>query len=93
MEYRIKEEFNKFYPQAKMRITKTTNFWGKKESVEEWVYMDEYTNKPIEEYTNSRDRGNHQRNVVCVSLRDAKLYILSLSKGVVYHKWHERKKV
>ena len=55
--------------------------------------MDEYTNKPIEEYTNSRDRGNHQRNVVCVSLRDAKLYILSLSKGVVYHKWHERKKV
>ena len=31
MEYRIKEEFNKFYPQAKMRITKTTNFWGKKD--------------------------------------------------------------
>ena len=92
MEYRIKEEFNRFYPQAKITKKVSTGiFGGKTEEVEEWVFMDTYTNKPIEKYTSSRAEGNHQKDVVCGTLREAKLYILSLSKGVVYHKWHERK--
>ena len=33
------------------------------------------------------------RYVVFSTLRESKLYILSLDKGVVYHKWYEKKRL
>ena len=96
MEYRIKEEFNKFYPQVK--IIKNRSFFtrtylflkniGKRSlstpKTKEWVHMNVSTNK------RSLIRN---RYVVFSTLRESKLYILSLDKGVVYHKWYEKKKI
>ena len=86
MKYRIKEHYNKFYPQAEISVQVSTNFWGTKhETQKKWVNMDEYTHTPIEEYIYSRDRGCHQKDVVCKTLEEARLYIRSLDRGVIYH--------